>query len=131
MNKSRIIVLWLMLAMFAYGLESVPNWVFMAMVVPAVLAHLWITTRKQREWNRTINETMENGPPENPLGAEQIVVDEEFEEYVELEIGGHISLEGWNEREIEMSNVEPGETVKTELTYQGENGGYQELRVKK
>ena len=134
MNINRIIILWIMFYSGVYAFGYVPLWSYWLAVAPAILYHALWNSRKWEE--RTAPSEHEVPSPEMvieeeypPLGADEIVMDEEFEERIELDCGGYVELEGWRERVVSTEQLQG--PVKTKLAYQNQNEGYERLRVEK
>jgi len=139
MNINTIIILWVMGWSSVYALGWIPNVVYLALVAPAILYHAFFNAKvlnvrgrshqaPTKELNVTSAETIveEEYPP---VGSDEIVVDEQFEERIELDCGGYVYLEGWREHVVPTDHVQG--PVETKLVYQNDNEGYTTLRTEK
>jgi hypothetical protein len=108
MNVNRIIILWIIIFSGVYSLDLVPVWLYWLLVAPVILFHAWYTSPRMGEHNEVssgADTTMSDPDPPVPLGADEIVLDEEFEETIELDCGGYVHLEGWRERVVATDNI--------------------------
>lgn len=134
MNISRIIILWIIGWSFVYALDWISNVVYIALIAPSILCHVFYSTRESHQTPVKVPKVTTNAETVieekyPPVGSDEIVVDEQFEERIELDCGGYVYLEGWREHVVPTDQLQG--PVKTELVYQNNNEGYTTLRTRK
>lgn len=122
-NVTRIILLHILIWSGVYSLDLIPTWSYWLIVAPAILYHAWYTRNIVEE---RFGEKEEEDRDMGVLAAEEIVVDEEFDEKIRLRCGGYARLEGWREEVVDTDDIR---NIRPKLEWDRDSEEYEKLRV--
>jgi hypothetical protein len=103
----RLMVLWIVVWTVVYEFEVISNLAYLGLILPQILIYTWFTSRNL---DNNLGEKEQSDEREvRQIGvlesADQIIIDDEFEENISLECGGYVRLEGWREQVVDPDDV--------------------------
>lgn len=128
---NQIMILWIMTWAFIYLLEIISGVVYIAGIFPVVLLYGWVLMHQAddvvaySEDDDSFSDISTSHTVSDFVSDDvDIIIDQEFEEEVELNIGGEVRFDGWKEEKL------PNDKVK--IKDAGEGDGYGEAeRIEK